>query len=262
MKDSEFIALLNLYLDHEISAEDAARLEAEVQRDPARRKVYQQYCRMQKACKMAAADFVTEPAQPAEKKVVAFDVAAAEATTARRARMGTFYTIGSISAAAACVAIVFVGRSRQAEANEAALLAQQQQAAATASAVAAASPATAPAAKATMVAATAPATAPRPLGGPATQTVHANSSLVDSRLLSVSTPADAVRAAAQQQADMQFAWIGQVQIAPIQQAASTTELRFDTAPATFHTEGRMLGGRATTNNNNPEVESVAFRISK
>ena len=35
MKDSEFIELLNLYLDHEISTADAARLEAEVQANPA-----------------------------------------------------------------------------------------------------------------------------------------------------------------------------------------------------------------------------------
>ena len=32
MKDSEFLELLNLYLDHEISPADAARLEAEVRR--------------------------------------------------------------------------------------------------------------------------------------------------------------------------------------------------------------------------------------
>ena len=52
MKDSEFIELLNLYLDHEISAADAARLEAEVQTHAAHRAMYQNYCRMQKACKM------------------------------------------------------------------------------------------------------------------------------------------------------------------------------------------------------------------
>ncbi len=50
MKDSEFIELLNLYLDHEITPADAARLEAEVARDPERLKVYRQYFRMQKAC--------------------------------------------------------------------------------------------------------------------------------------------------------------------------------------------------------------------
>ena len=60
MKDSEFIELLNLYLDHEITAADAARLEAEVQASPERRRVYQQYCRMQKACTMLAKDFVDE----------------------------------------------------------------------------------------------------------------------------------------------------------------------------------------------------------
>ena len=62
MKDSEFIQLLNLYLDHEISGADAARLESEVQTNAARRQIYQQYCRMQKACRMIAADFETEPA--------------------------------------------------------------------------------------------------------------------------------------------------------------------------------------------------------
>jgi hypothetical protein len=50
MKNSEFIELLNLYLDHEISPEKAALLEAEVKRDPARRAIYRQYCQMQKAC--------------------------------------------------------------------------------------------------------------------------------------------------------------------------------------------------------------------
>ena len=61
MKDSEFIELVNLYLDHEISTADAARLEAEVQTNAARRQIYRQYCRIQKACRMAAADFQTEP---------------------------------------------------------------------------------------------------------------------------------------------------------------------------------------------------------
>lgn len=56
MKDNEFIELLNLYLDHEISAADAARLEDEVQRDPARRDVYHEYCRLHKGCTLLAAD--------------------------------------------------------------------------------------------------------------------------------------------------------------------------------------------------------------
>src|SRR4051812_18353144 len=105
MKDSEFIALLNLYVDHEISAADAARLEAEVQRNPARRETYQQYCRMQKACKMMATDFETMP--QANRKVVAFD-----APLHRDLRMGAWTAFGGL-AAAACLAFVFVNRSNR-----------------------------------------------------------------------------------------------------------------------------------------------------
>jgi len=105
MKDSEFIELLNLYLDHEISTTDAARLEAEVLNHPARRRVYQDYCRMQKACKILAQDFVEEVA-PASDKVV--DFAAAQ----RPARTGWIAT-GSFAALAACVAVVFVAMKRE-----------------------------------------------------------------------------------------------------------------------------------------------------
>ena len=60
MKDNEFIELLNLYLDHEISQEDAARLEAEVQRNPARYRVYREYCQMHKACALLSPAHVSE----------------------------------------------------------------------------------------------------------------------------------------------------------------------------------------------------------
>src|SRR5580658_8616121 len=50
MKESEFIELLNLYIDHEIGAEDSVRLEAEVVSNPKRRNVYRQYCCMHRAC--------------------------------------------------------------------------------------------------------------------------------------------------------------------------------------------------------------------
>ena len=47
MSEREFLKLLNLYLDREISAEDADRLEREVRTDPSRNRTYLQYCRMQ-----------------------------------------------------------------------------------------------------------------------------------------------------------------------------------------------------------------------
>src|SRR5262245_11333707 len=114
MNDSEFIELLNLYLDHEISAADAAKLEAEVQNHPARRRIYHQYCRMQKGCKLAAADFQIAGDVPALKKVVAFNPTLAGAATDRRRRTNSLYTFGTFAAMAACVTIIFVGRNRQA----------------------------------------------------------------------------------------------------------------------------------------------------
>jgi hypothetical protein len=104
MKDSEFLELLNLYLDHEITAADSARLEAEVQGSPARRRTYLEYCRMQKACTLLAKDFVD---QPAEKKVIAFEP--------RRTGWGSgAFAVGGLAAAAACVALVLVNRAPEA----------------------------------------------------------------------------------------------------------------------------------------------------
>jgi hypothetical protein len=102
MKDSEFIELLNLYLDHEISPEDSARLEAEVNRDPARRRVYRQYCRMQKAC-VVLADHHREsaPAQGA--------MAAAFAPRPAWADVRGLWTAG-LMAAAAGLAVIALSR--------------------------------------------------------------------------------------------------------------------------------------------------------
>ena len=78
MNDREFIELLNLYLDHEIAPADAARLEAEVRGNPERRRIYLEYCRMQKACALLAEDFATErPAVRLETRASGFGWAAA-----------------------------------------------------------------------------------------------------------------------------------------------------------------------------------------
>lgn len=66
MSEREFIELLNLYLDHEIAPADAARLEAEVRGNPERRRTYLEYCRMQKACAILAADFAAD--RPAHRR--------------------------------------------------------------------------------------------------------------------------------------------------------------------------------------------------
>lgn len=100
MKDSRFIELLNLYVDHQINAEDSALLEAEIHRDPERRRIYRQYCQMQKACVMLADSFRTET--PVGGKIIEF-------TPARRRLQAVGWAVGAL--AAACVALVMVNRS-------------------------------------------------------------------------------------------------------------------------------------------------------
>jgi hypothetical protein len=99
MKESEFIELLNLYVDHEIGAGDAKRLEAEVAANPARHAIYRQYCSMQKACTLLA-DRFQEP------------VAGARPVPVRRAaRRWAALIPASGLALAACVAVVLAVRS-------------------------------------------------------------------------------------------------------------------------------------------------------
>lgn len=110
MKDAEFIELLNLYLDHEITPADAARLEAEVLANPARREVYRDYCRIQKGCKLLAREFATETSSVGDGKVVAFEpIARVGGRRLNATVMGVF------AAAAACVALVFIVSNEPAE---------------------------------------------------------------------------------------------------------------------------------------------------
>jgi hypothetical protein len=106
MKDSEFIELLNLYLDHEISPDKAAVLEAEVTRDPARRQLYRQYCQMQKACVVLAGQFEGAETGPRVNILAA--------RPARRSHVGLWAT--GLVAAAACAAFALLPRFRPAAA--------------------------------------------------------------------------------------------------------------------------------------------------
>jgi hypothetical protein len=93
MKNSEFIELLNLYVDHEIGAEDAQRLEAEVATHAERRRLYRQYCMMHKACSLLASEREGRPVAVAE----------------RESGSGIWgWATGSGLLAAACVALVMV----------------------------------------------------------------------------------------------------------------------------------------------------------
>jgi hypothetical protein len=108
MNDREFIELLNLYVDREIDADDALRLEAEVGANPGRRRVYDQYCRMQKACSMLSSELADGDGRAAERRVLEFP-----ASPARR-----FRPAFALIAAAACVAGVVALKYRGAPAGD------------------------------------------------------------------------------------------------------------------------------------------------
>ncbi len=259
MKDSEFTELLNLYLDHEISVADAARLEAEVQANPARRKVYQQYCRMQKACKMLSAEFVAAEAgaaTEADKKVVAFDPDAARAAGAGRQRARGFYTLGGLAAAAACVAFVLVNRGTPTVETPATEVAVQT------------APAAAIAAKPVVVAvAETAAVAPAARGGIVSlagaraQGLRAQPTLVADQLFLSTSSTNALLTASVQDSANQLAWIPNVQLAPLSQRVPAEDIRFDTRPTNLRPEAaRVLGGAQAQPG--AEIEMAAFRFVK
>jgi anti-sigma factor RsiW len=113
MNESRFIELLNLYVDQQLSAAEAAELEAEIKNNPARRRTYQQYCRMQKACaQLFELERSSAPASAQLKHELAeagYTLAAFSSPTTKRA-----YWIGgfSLAATAACAAfVVFFSRT-------------------------------------------------------------------------------------------------------------------------------------------------------
>ncbi len=251
MKDSEFIELLNLYLDHEIPSADAARLEAEVQHNPARRRVYQQYCRMQKACTMLAKDFIAEQsgavAEPGARKVVAFEP--------RRSSWGPgLFAFGGLVAAAACVAVVFINRPAP-EAPQASgsdpLAAVQMPAA----------PAVAPVETKVLVAQLENPAAHTGIARTVTMPVSGRSDLqpvLVARSLSLGSQFNATEVAAMPDTP-QLDWISGLKIAPLQRT-QVEELRFDARPADV-TKQPAYGTRVRATQQGI-VEMTAFQFNK
>lgn len=113
MTEARFIALLNLYVDQELTPADAQALEEEILRNPARRRTYTQYCRMQRACVAifesdeAPAPHLArlhEAAEAADRKILAFPET--EAPRARTRRWSPVLSWGTGLAAAACLTLV------------------------------------------------------------------------------------------------------------------------------------------------------------
>ncbi|MEY2880166.1 MAG: hypothetical protein RLZZ15_2546 [Verrucomicrobiota bacterium] len=105
MNHDEFLELLNLHLDHEITPADAARLEAEIQANPARRALYRQYRQMNQACAILAAR-AGASAPAADANLIAFP-------PQRRVSPATLWLgAGGVLATAACLVLAFGYRAR------------------------------------------------------------------------------------------------------------------------------------------------------
>lgn len=104
MRDSRFIELVNLYIDRQITAEETAELETELQGNPRRRAVYRQYCQLHSATKHVYDRFRVHAADPqaaapgGRARIAAFE---------SRPRSNWIHYVGGL-AAAACLAMVFI----------------------------------------------------------------------------------------------------------------------------------------------------------
>jgi hypothetical protein len=105
MKDHRFIELLNLYIDRQITAEETAELEAEIQSSPQRQAVYRQYCQIHSATKLVYQSFRASATDPV---VTPSGRPATIEQFEQRRRVSWVHYAGGFAAAAACAALLFV----------------------------------------------------------------------------------------------------------------------------------------------------------
>lgn len=107
MKESRFIELVNLYVDHELTSADAAELEAELQRAPARRAVLREYRALQRGCELLA-DVDRSLAPRTAEAVRALRHRRTEEGTSSRVWFGAWpWVAGATAAAVVAVVAVF-----------------------------------------------------------------------------------------------------------------------------------------------------------
>ena len=228
MKQNKFIELLNLYLDHEISLEDAARLEEEIQRSPERRKMYHEYCQMQKGCSLLAEGFSdvdqTEP------------VFALESSRQQRGFSGWYAGVGAL--AAACVAVVVVFQSNQpSEIVESATMAESST-----ETVVASVPAEATSSRLAMPV--------FPANNTKLQTVFTP------KLINSPATAESARAFFARETEAGFDWMEEVQLDPIE--SDPSEMVFSVEPALKQAPRTYRGRRSFEG----QVEMTAFQFQR
>ena len=107
MKDTRFTELVNLYIDRQISQAETAELEIEIQANPRRRQIYQQYCHMHRATKLVYESFRTNGEQPAGATAQPGSIAYFAQRRQKVRRNFWLSAVGGL-AAAACAALYFV----------------------------------------------------------------------------------------------------------------------------------------------------------
>ena len=135
MTHEKFIESLNLYLDGELPPQAAAELEREIAGNLERRRIYRQYCQMQKACGELAERF-REEAAPAPH----FRKGAVVEIPQRRYGGDWLRSIGLVATGAAAACAVFLAVRRSVPATNAPAVAASQPAPVAQPAVATAQP--------------------------------------------------------------------------------------------------------------------------
>jgi len=123
MKDTRFIELVNLYIDRQISPDETAELELEIQSNPRRREVYHQYCRMHRATKLVYEGFRSHAEQHGQQSE-RHQTSITQIRARVRQRRARWLYAGAGLAAAACVAFVFVAGGLRPQSSDSAQMAR------------------------------------------------------------------------------------------------------------------------------------------
>jgi|GEM_PF-1109404 len=117
MNDQRFIEQLNAYIDRELSGDDIREVEAEIATNPDRQRIYQSYCKIDKACqtflsaeevrapKPSMAAILAASGARSDGEVIDFKQASATAE-AHRGNSSLNWGTAFAGLAAACVAAV------------------------------------------------------------------------------------------------------------------------------------------------------------
>jgi hypothetical protein len=104
MKDARFTELVNLYIDRQISAQEASELEGEIRGNARRRAMYRQYCQMHRATKLVYESFRANAEGDSTPTKAPASIAVLESRRKRQTMQRWTLYAGGL-AAAACVAI-------------------------------------------------------------------------------------------------------------------------------------------------------------